>query len=164
LSFESWQYHSQLGDAIDLARSFPGTTIILNHVGGVLGVGPYAGHRQEVLQGWRKDIDELAKCPNVYCKLGGIGMVSFGFDFHERDLPPSSEDLAAAWRQYVEPCIEAFGVDRCMFESNFPPDKAAGSYGATWNAFKIIAQGLSQDEKDRLFRRTAAAAYHIPLN
>ena len=101
LSFESWQYHPQIPDAIDLARAFPGTTIILNHVGGVLGVGPYAGRRAEVLAGWRKDIAELAKCPNVYCKLGGIGMVSFGFDFHERDVPPSSEDLAAAWRQYI---------------------------------------------------------------
>ena len=95
LSFESWQYHPQLPDAIDLARAFPDTTIILNHVGGVLGVGPYSGHRPEILAGWRKDIAELAKCPNVNMKLGGIGMVSFGFDFHERDVPPSSEDLAA---------------------------------------------------------------------
>ena len=113
LSFESWQYHPQLSDAVDLARAFPDTTIILNHVGGVLGVGPYAGRRQEILAGWRKDIGELAKCPNVNVKLGGIGMTSFGFDFHEREVPPSSEELAAAWRQYVEPCIEAFGVNRC---------------------------------------------------
>src|SRR6202000_1189037 len=91
MSFESWQYHPQLPDAIDLARSFPNTTIILNHVGGVLGVGPYSGRRQEILAGWRKDINELAKCPNVYMKLGGIGMVSFGFDFHEQPLPPTSE-------------------------------------------------------------------------
>src|SRR5271155_4050081 len=109
LSFESWQFHPQLPDAIDLAHSFPGTTIILNHVGGVLGVGPYAGHRQEIRAGWQKDIVELAKCPNVNVKLGGIGMTSFGFDLHERDVPPSSEELAAAWRQYVEPCVEAFG-------------------------------------------------------
>ena len=86
--------------------------------------GPYSGRRQEILAGWRKDIGELAKCPNVNVKLGGIGMTSFGFDFHERDVPPSSEELAAAWRQYVEPCIEAFGVNRCMFESNFPPGQA----------------------------------------
>src|SRR5689334_4151383 len=118
LSFESWQYHPQLPDAIDLARAFPNTTIILNHVGGVLGVGPYRGRRQEILAGWKKDIGELAKCPNVNVKLGGIGMTSFGFDLHERDVPPSSEELAAAWRQYVEPCIEDFGPNRCMFESN----------------------------------------------
>src|SRR5207302_940173 len=92
LSFESWQYHPQLPDAIDLARAFPDTTIILNHVGGVLGVGPYRGRRQEILAGWKKDIAEMAKCPNVNVKLGGIGMTSFGFDFHEREMPPSSED------------------------------------------------------------------------
>src|SRR3984885_12401651 len=111
LSFESCHYHPQLPDAIDLARSFPDTTIILNHVGGILGVGPYAGHRQEVLDGWRKSILEIGKWPNVYCTVGGLGMISVGFHFHERDIPPSSEDLAAAWRPYIETCIEAFGAE-----------------------------------------------------
>ena len=161
LSFESWQYHPQLPDAIDLARSFPNTSIILNHVGGVLGVGPYSGKRQEILAGWRKDINELAKCPNVTMKLGGIGMVSFGFDFHERDVPPSSEDLAAAWRQYIEPCIEAFGVDRCMFESNFPPDKQSCGYTELWNAFKRITAGASAPEKKALYSGTAARVYRM---
>src|SRR5260370_492161 len=136
LSFESWQYHPQLPDAIDLARAFPDTTIILNHVGCVLGVGPYSGRRQEILAGWRNDIAEMAKCPNVYCKLGGIGMASFGFDFHERDVPPSSEDLSAAWRQYIEPRIEAFGVRRRMFEANFPPDKQSWASPRLWNESK----------------------------
>jgi predicted TIM-barrel fold metal-dependent hydrolase len=163
LSFESWQYHPQLPDATDLARAFPGTTIILNHVGGVLGVGPYSGHRQEILAGWRKDINELAKCPNVYCKLGGIGMVSFGFDFHERDVPPSSEDLAAAWRMYVEPCIEAFGVNRCMFESNFPPDKQSCGYTELWNAFKRITASASSSEKTALYSGTAAKVYRLTV-
>jgi L-fuconolactonase len=161
LSFESWQYHPQLPDAIDLARSFPETTIILNHVGGVLGVGPYAGRRQEELARWRKDIIELAKCPNVYCKLGGIGMVSFGFDFHEREVPPGSEDLAAAWRQYIEPCIEAFGVERCMFESNFPPDKQSCGYTELWNAFKRITANASASEKTALYSGTAAKVYRL---
>jgi L-fuconolactonase len=161
LSFESWQYHSQLQDAIDLARAFPNTSIILNHVGGVLGVGPYSGRRQEVLAGWRKDIFELAKCPNVTMKLGGIGMVSFGFEFHERDIPPSSEDLAAAWRQYIEPCIEAFGVNRCMFESNFPPDKQSCGYTELWNAFKRITAGASATEKTALYSGTAARVYRM---
>jgi L-fuconolactonase len=161
LSFESWQYHPQLPDAIDLARSFPNTTIILNHVGGVLGVGPYSGRRQEILAGWRKDINELAKCPNVYMKLGGIGMVSFGFDFHERDVPPSSEDLAAAWRQYIEPCIEAFGVNRCMFESNFPQDKQSCGYTELWNAFKRITAKASASEKTALYSGTAATVYRM---
>ncbi len=161
LSFESWQYHPQLPDAIDLARAFPDTTIILNHVGGVLGIGPYSGRRQEILAGWRQDIRELAKCPNVNVKLGGIGMTSFGFDFHERDVPPSSEELAAAWRQYVEPCIEAFGVNRCMFESNFPPDKQSCGYTELWNAFKRITSGVSAAEKAALYSGTAARVYHL---
>jgi predicted TIM-barrel fold metal-dependent hydrolase len=161
LSFESWQYHPQLADAVDLARAFPDTTIILNHVGGVLGVGPYSGRREEIREGWRKNILELAGCPNVNCKLGGIGMTSFGFDFHEREVPPSSEELAAAWRQYVEPCIEAFGVGRCMFESNFPPDKQSCGYTALWNAFKLITQGASADEKTALYSGTAARVYRL---
>ena len=163
LSFESWQYHPQLPDAIDLARAFPNTTIILNHVGGVLGVGPYSGHRSEILAGWRKDIAELAKCPNVNMKLGGVGMCSFGFDFHERDVPPSSEDLAAAWRQYIEPCIEAFGVDRCMFESNFPPDKQSCGYTELWNAFKRITANASASEKTALYSGTAARVYRMTV-
>jgi L-fuconolactonase len=161
MSFESWQYHPQLPDAIDLARSFPDTTIILNHVGGVLGVGPYSGKREEIRTEWRKNIVEMAKCPNVYCKLGGVGMVSFGFDFHERDLPPTSEELAEAWRQYIEPCIEAFGVDRCMFESNFPPDKQSGGYTELWNAFKRITKNATPAEKTALYSGTAAKVYRL---
>jgi L-fuconolactonase len=161
LSFESWQYHPQLSDAADLARAFPDTTIILNHVGGVLGVGPYSGRRTEILAEWHADIKELAKCPNVNVKLGGIGMTSFGFEFHEREIPPSSQDLADAWRQYVEPCIEAFGVNRCMFESNFPPDKQSGGYTELWNAFKRITAGASALEKKALYSGTAARVYRI---
>ena len=163
LTFESWQYHPQLPDAIDLARAFPGTTFILNHVGGVLGVGPYSGRRQAILAGWRENIRELAKCANVTVKLGGVGMTSFGFDFHERDLPPSSEELAAAWRLYIEPCIEAFGVNRCMFESNFPPDKQSGGYTELWNAFKRITAGASADEKRALYSGTAARVYRLTV-
>ena len=161
LSFESWQYHPQLPDALDMMRAFPGTTFILNHVGGILGVGPYNNRREEILTGWRKNISDIAKCANVYCKLGGLGMVSVGFDFHERDLPPSSEDLAAAWRPYIEHCIEAFGVDRCMFESNFPPDKQSCGYTELWNAFKRITSGASATEKKALYSGTAAKVYRL---
>jgi predicted TIM-barrel fold metal-dependent hydrolase len=163
LSFESWQYHPQLSDAIDLARAFPDTTIILNHVGGVLGVGPYLGHRQEILSAWQKDIKEFATCPNVNVKLGGVGMTSFGFAFHERDVPPSSEELAAAWRQYIEPCIEAFGPNRCMFESNFPPDKQSCGYTELWNAFKRITTAVSAAEKKALYSGTAARVYKLTV-
>nr|WP_294513626.1 amidohydrolase family protein [uncultured Rhodopila sp.] len=163
LSFEAWQYHPQLPDAIDLARAFPDTTIILDHVGGVLGVGPYAGRRQEILAAWRKHIAALAQCPNVNVKLGGLGMTSFGFDFPEREVPPSSADLAAAWRHYIEPCIEAFGVDRCMFESNFPPDKQSCGYTELWNAFKRITAGASAGEKAALYSGTAARVYRLTV-
>jgi predicted TIM-barrel fold metal-dependent hydrolase len=161
LSFESWQYHPQLPDAIDLARSFPETSIILNHVGGILGVGIYNNKRQEIFQSWKANITEMAKCPNVAVKLGGLGMVSVGYDFHEREVPPSSEDLAAAWRPYIEHCIEAFGVDRCMFESNFPPDKQSGGYNELWNAFKRITANASADEKRALYSGTAARVYKM---
>lgn len=163
LTFESWQYHPQLSDAIDLARAFPNTTIILDHVGGVLGVGAYHGRRAEILQSWKKDIAELAKCPNVNVKLGGVGMTSFGFDLHEGDTPPSSRQLADAWRQYIEPCIEAFGANRCMFESNFPPDKQSGGYTELWNAFKHITAGASADEKRALYSGTAAGVYSLTV-
>ena len=161
LSFESWQYHPQLPGAIDLARAFPDTTIILNHVGGVLGVGPYAGRRQEILASWRRDISELAKSPNVNVKLGGLGMTSFGFGFEDLDAPPSSEELATAWRPYIEHCIEAFGPERCMFESNFPPDKQSCGYTELWNAFKIISRNASAAEKKALYNGTAARVYRM---
>jgi L-fuconolactonase len=159
LTFDSWLYHPQLPDLLDLARAFPGTTIILDHVGGVLGVGPYAGQRAAIMPEWRKNIDALAKCPNVQVKLGGLGMTSFGFDFHDRAAPPSSDDLAAAWRPFIEPCIEAFGVGRCMFESNFPPDKQSCGYTELWNAFKRITAGASAAEKTALYSGTAARVY-----
>ena len=116
---------------------------------------------QEILADWRKHIAELAKCPNVNMKLGGLGMVSVGFDFHERDVPPSSEDLAAAWRPYIEPCIEAFGVDRCMFESNFPPDKQSCGYTELWNAFKrITVRRLGRGEESAVQRHCGAGVSH----
>jgi hypothetical protein len=132
------------GDPLaDLARAFPETPIVLNHVGGPIGIGPYAGHRDEVFAVWRAGIEELARCPNMHVKLGGLGMRLFGFDLHTHDMPPSSEQLAAAWRPYVETCIAAFGASRAMFESNFPVDKGGGSYHVFWNAFKRLAAGCS---------------------
>jgi predicted TIM-barrel fold metal-dependent hydrolase len=154
-------YHTQLPDLVALARAFPDTIIVLNHVGGVLGVGAYAGHRAEVFEGWRKDIALLATCPNIHVKLGGLGLLHFGFDFHLRDKPPSSSDLAEAWRPYIETCIEAFGPQRGMFESNFPPDKQSCSYLTLWNAFKRITSSASATEKSALFNNTAAKVYRL---
>ena len=161
LSFDAWLYHTQLDQLLDLARSFPGTRIVLNHVGGPLGVGPYRGKRDEVFAAWRAGMRALAACPNVNVKLGGLAMVVNGFDFHENVLPPSSGELANAWRPYMEACIEDFGPRRCMFESNFPVDKGMCSYPVLWNAFKRIAAGASAAEKAALFHDTAARVYRL---
>jgi len=163
LSFDTYMYHPQLGDLTDLARAFPQTRIVLNHVGGAIGLGRYQGKRDAVFSDWRAKIHELAACPNVHVKLGGMGMKVFGFDFHEGELPPSSERLATAWRPYVETCIEAFGPSRAMFESNFPVDKGSYSYGVFWNACKRLAQGASAGEKADLFHGTASRFYRLGL-
>ena len=159
LSFEAWQYHPQLPEVTDLARAFPGTSIVLNHVGGPLGIGPYEGRRAEVFEVWRRDILELAKCENVWVKLGGLGMPICGFKFHKSGPPPTSADLAATWRPYIETCIAAFGADRAMFESNFPVDKASCDYATLWNAFKRIAG--SDPDREKLFRNNARAFYRL---
>jgi predicted TIM-barrel fold metal-dependent hydrolase len=161
LTFDSWHFHPQLPDLVDLARAFPNQPIIVDHVGGVLGVGQYAGKSAEVIPAWKKSMQELARCPNVNVKLGGLGMTSFGFGFHEREAPPSSQELADTWRPYIETCIEAFGPDRCMFESNFPPDKQSCGYTELWNAFKRITSGASATEKTALYSGTAARVYKM---
>jgi predicted TIM-barrel fold metal-dependent hydrolase len=162
LSFDAWMYHTQLDELIDLARAFPATQIVLDHVGGPIGLGPYTGKRDEVFAVWSGKMRELATCPNVHIKLGGLGMRMFGFEVHGGDLPPSSEQLAALWKPYIETCIEAFGVNRAMFESNFPVDKGGGSYHVFWNAFKRLAAGYSADEKAALFSGTASRFYRLP--
>jgi L-fuconolactonase len=161
VSFEAWQYHPQLPAVTDLARAFPQTAIILNHVGGPLGIGPYAGRTEETFAGWKRNITELARCPNVTVKLGGLGMKIGVFDHHKRDVPPTSSDIAAAWKPWVETCIQAFGADRCMFESNFPVDKVTTGYAVLWNAFKRLASGASAAEKTALFSGTASRVYRI---
>ncbi len=163
LSFDAWAYHTQLAELASLARQFPGTTIVVNHVGGVIGIGPYAGRREAVRQEWAVGLRELAACPNVCVKLGGMGMRLLGFDFADRELPPTSQELAHAWRPYVETCIELFGPQRCMFESNFPVDKGCCSYVALWNAFKRITAGASAGEKHALFSETASRVYRLTL-
>ena len=161
LSFDAWLYHTQLGDLVDLARAFPETLIVLDHVGGPIGLGRYAGKRDEVFTDWQAGIRQLAGCPNVHIKLGGLGMRMFGFTVHAGALPPSSEELAQAWRPYIETCIAAFGPERAMFESNFPVDKGSCGYAAMWNAFKRIAAGCSASEKAALFAGTARKFYRL---
>jgi predicted TIM-barrel fold metal-dependent hydrolase len=163
LSFDAWLFHPQIGELSDLARAFPETRIVLDHCGGPVGIGSYANRREEIFPGWQASIRDVARCPNVVVKLGGLAMRLLGYDFHERPLPPSSEEAAAAWRPYIETCIEAFGPDRCMFESNFPPDKGQCSYQVIFNAFKRIAAPYSEAEKTALFSKTAADVYRLKL-
>ena len=163
LSFDAWLFHPQIGELTNLARAFPNTQIVLDHCGGPAGTGQYANRREEIFATWRASIREIAKCPNVAVKLGGLAMCLLGYDFHERAMPPSSEELASAWRPYIETCIEAFGVERAMFESNFPPDKGQCSYQVIFNTFKRIAASFSEAEKDALFSKTAMKIYRLKL-
>jgi len=161
LSFDAWLYHSQLPELIDLARAFPGLVIILNHMAGPLGIGPYSGYREEVFAAWRSALAELAQCPNVAVKLGGLTMTMSGFGWHKREAPPGSEDLAQAMGPYYRACIELFGPGRCMFESNFPVDRASCSYTVLWNAFKRLSERYSKTERLALFHDTAIRVYRL---
>jgi predicted TIM-barrel fold metal-dependent hydrolase len=163
LSFDAWNYHPQIPALTDLARAFPDTTIILDHFGGPLGIGPYAGKRAEIFARWKNDIADLARCPNVVAKLGGINMAVNGFGWHKRPMPPTSDELVAATRDYYLHAIDRLGPARCMFESNFPVDRLSCSYAVLWNAFKKIAAGFTAAEQADLFYATAARVYRLEL-
>ena len=161
LSFAAYLYHPQLSELADLANAFPCVDIILNHVGGPLGVGPYSGKRDQIFEEWKESITAVAACPNVVVKVGGLVMPVCGFDWHERQMPITSRELAQSTAPYYLHCIEQFGPDRCMFESNFPVDKIACSYTVLWNAFKRLAHDFSPGEQSSLFHDTAARVYQL---
>lgn len=162
LALDALAFHPQLGDVTELARACPDANIILNHTGMPLGYGPYAGNGDAVHAQWLASMTELARCPNVTVKLGGMMMRLACFDYHHEPRPPSSVELAALWRPYIEPTIELFGAERCMFESNFPVDGMGIGYAALWNCFKLLAAGASAQEKAALFANTARKAYRLP--
>lgn len=161
LSFDTQVHHHQLLEVASLARAFPEVPIIVDHTGVPLGIGPYAGKRDEVFAHWRGGVAELATCPNVYIKLGGGGMGSFGFGWSERPAPPTSEEYAQALAPYFRTCIELMGADHCMFESNFPVDRVACSYVTLWNAFVRMTDDLSESESAWVFHDTAVRAYRL---
>jgi predicted TIM-barrel fold metal-dependent hydrolase len=163
LSLDAWVFHPQLQDVIDLARAFPEANIIMCHMGGPLGYGPYAGKQAEVFARWKASMTELAKCQNVAVKLGGVTMRLAAFDYMKLERPPTSQELARHWDPYVTTCIELFGADRCMFESNFPVEKMGIGYAGLWNSFKRMVSGASADEKKALFSGTASRAYRLDL-
>jgi L-fuconolactonase len=161
LSFDAWLYHPQISELTSLARAFPDTPIVLDHFGGPLGIGPYAGKREEIFEKWKADIADLAQCPNVMAKLGGINMKINGFGWHRLESPPSSAELAITTAPYYLYMIEKFGADRCMFESNFPVDKVTCTYNILWNTFKRIAADFSPTDKADLFCGSASRFYQL---
>jgi L-fuconolactonase len=161
LSLDTGVVFPQLPELADFANAVPDLTIILNHLGGLTRVGPYGDRDDEVLATWRSGIAAVAAFPNINLKLGGIGMPRLGFDWHTRDKPIGSEELAASMAPFMTYCIEQFGPDRCMFESNFPPDKVSFSHHVLFNAFKRFSKGYSASERAAMFHDTAAGAYRI---
>ena len=163
MSLEGWLNASQLPELADFAKAVPGLTIILNHIGGLMRTGPYAQREDEVMAAWRSGVAAVAACPNVNMKLGGVGMPRNGFDWHQRDQPIGSEELADSMAPLMDYCIDQFGPSRCMFESNFPVDKISYSYNVMYNAFKRLSKGYSANERAAMFHDTAARVYRIDI-
>jgi predicted TIM-barrel fold metal-dependent hydrolase len=162
LTYDTWLYHDNLPALRDLALAFPETTIICDHVGSPVGFPP--SDPETTFKEWAPSIKELAdRCPNVMVKLSGLGMPVCGFGFEKRPVPPTSVELAEAWRPYVLHCIECFGVDRCMFASNFPVDKVSCSYTALFNSFKIIVKDFPVEDKKKLFHDNAVRIYRLQI-
>ena len=161
LSFEAWCYHPQLPQLIKLAKKFSNTTIILNHFGGPLGIGSFKGKEEETYSFWEKEITELSKCDNVVAKLGGIAMEINGFEWHKNKIAPSGNELINKTKRYYEKTLELFGIDRCMFESNFPVDKISCSYVNLWNGFKLLTKDYSANERAKLFHDNATRIYKL---
>jgi L-fuconolactonase len=160
-TYDTWHFHMQNQEFRDLARAVPETTLILDHFGTPLGVGAYAGKQEEIFEQWCKDIAAIAECPNTIAKLGGLAMPDNGFGWDRNEQPATSDEFVVAQHRYYQHTIECFGPARCMFESNFPPDKLSISYHVLWNGFKKIAAGFSDDEKHAMFYGTAERVYRL---
>lgn len=161
LSYDSWHYHYQNKEFADLAKYAPDTTMVLDHFGTPLGVGPYKNQSKEIFEQWKKDIRLIADCKNVVAKLGGLAMPDNGFGWHESSKPPSSDEFCEAQREWYLHTIECFGPERCMMESNFPVDRMSLSYPVLYNGLKKIVAGFSADEKQQMFYGTAARVYKL---
>ena len=161
LVYENTVYFPQLAEVAEFADAAPDLTIISNHIGGLMRVGPYGNRDSEVLPAWREGIATLAKRPNVVMKLGGVGQPRYGFDWHTREKPIGSEELAEALSPLMTYCIDQFGPERCMFESNFPPDKVSYSYNVMYNAFKRMTSSYSAAERAAMFHDNAVRVYSI---
>lgn len=161
-SFDAWLLHPQIPELTAMARDLPEVSIVLDHLGGPVGTGSFSDRRAQIFDEWKVSMAELATCPNVTLKVGGIGMeMYFGMGWHEQPEPPSSEVVASYWGDWIRYAIDTFGPDRCMFESNFPVDRSALPYTVLWNAFQIVAQQYSNNEQEQLFSGTATRVYKL---
>ena len=161
-SYDAMIYHPQLAELVEVARACPDTPIVINHLGGILGTGPYKDQREQILASSLVQLKALAACPNTFLKLGGIGMPMMGLRWDKQAIPPTSIELSTPWQEPIQAMIDMFGADRCMFESNYPVDKRGAGYAVLWNAYKLIAADYSEADKTNLFHDTAARAYRIP--
>ena len=159
--FDTWHYHNQIKDLTKLAKNLPNLTIVHDHFGGPLGIGPYEGKRDEIYEQWKEDTYELSQCVNVFAKLGGLAMPINGWDWHRKDLPATSDEIVAEQARYYMHTLDCFGADRSMFESNFPVDKQSVSYHVIWNAYKKMTIHLDDNEKRKLFYETANKVYKL---
>ncbi len=161
MTFEGWMYHHQLPELAELARAVPSLTIILNHIGGLLRIGPYSENDKDTVSAWKEGMAAVSECPNVVVKLGGMGMPIMGFDWHLREKPVGSQELADDMSPFLNYCIEQFGPDRCMFESNFPVDKVSFSYHVMYNAFKRLSSDYSFQQRVGMFHSNAVRIYKV---
>jgi predicted TIM-barrel fold metal-dependent hydrolase len=161
LTFDAWHYHHQINDLSIFAKKYPELTIIHDHFGGPLGVGPYEGKKEEIFKKWKDDISLLSESKNVYAKLGGLAMPVNGWNFHKQNKPASSDQILDMHHEYYLHTINCFGVERCMFESNFPVDRRSVSYHVLWNAFKKMVLGYSDEDKNKLFFKNAKDVYGV---
>ena len=161
LTFDAWHYHHQINDLSIFAKKYPELTIIHDHFGGPLGVGPYEGKKEEIFKKWKDDISLLSESKNVYAKLGGLAMPVNGWNFHKQNKPASSDQILDMHHEYYLHTINCFGVERCMFESNFPVDRRSVSYHVIWNAFKKMVLGYSNEDKKKLFFKNAKDVYGV---
>ncbi|MEP3333321.1 amidohydrolase family protein [Sedimentitalea sp.] len=161
LTYDTWHYHHQSEAFLALAKAVPTTTLVLDHFGTPLGVGRFAGQRDAIHEVWKKDMAALACRPNVMAKLGGLSMPDNGWSWHQRDRPPSSDELVSAQGAWFRHMIACFGPERCMFESNFPVDRVSVNYAVLWNAFKKMAAVYDSDAQARMFAGTARSVYGL---
>jgi L-fuconolactonase len=160
-TYDTWHYHHQNRDYLDLAKACPDTTMILDHFGTPIGVGPYEGKRDEIFEVWKDEMAAIAECPNVHAKIGGLAMPDNGFGWDKREIPPTSDEVVEQHERWYDHMIKCFGPKRCMFESNFPVDRWSLNYVVYWNAMKKIAAKYPEDAKAAMFAGTARKVYSV---